>query len=1302
MKISIGVRRRWPVAALAALAMATTAVHVPPAAAEKAQKEPAAPVTLDGVEPGEHEITLITGDKVTFTDEGGGRYRFQTEAAPRPGGAMPSFHGQGGPDAFYVYPDDVLPAIESGRVDRALFDVKYLAEHGYADDTSTPVIVQYPEAAENRRAAADALPASAPTATLDSINGAALAVPHDRTAAFWTAVLDRTPEGRAASTLSAGLSKVWLDRKVEADLDWSVPLIGAPQAWAAGFDGTGVKVAVLDTGIDDTHPDLAGKVTEARSFVPGAETAKDGHGHGTHVASIITGTGAASGGKHKGVAPGVELVVGKVLDDGGSGEWSGVIEGMEWAASSGADVVNMSLGGDPTDGTDPISQALDTLTAGTGTLFVVAAGNSGEAESVGTPGVARSALTVAATDRDDKLAPFSSRGPRSDGALKPDIAAPGADIVAARAAGTSMGTPTGDSYTSASGTSMATPHVAGAAAVLAQRHPDWEAGQLKTALMSTAEDVGGTVYELGSGRLDLATAITQRVHATTPNLDYGHVEAGTAPISKEISYVNASDQPVTLTLTPDLANTAGEAVPEGILAVDATLTIPAGQTATATVTMNAADLAEGAYTGAVTATDGGGTRLTIPVGLLREPPKVQLTIRVLDREGAPAAPAVLGMLDVTGGRGSLGRRLRAESPGVFTAMVPRSVYSVTGALAWVDPSTYLTHSAWLLAPEFEVSGDAEITLDARDAREIRFGTPEPSVPSPESQRYTYVQETLADGSVWYHGTSSAPFVRHWATPTKKTTKGKVSLTTSVGQAAPEVTMKVRGRDGFALHPEVFPHVGDIVRNYGVEHVPFTGKLTAKLVDVGIGTPEKLAGLDLRGKLALLDDEGNCGGRPERFHAIRDAGAAGILMWPSGPLYSCGLGPFIPQPVWIQPDDGVTEIGIPYVSVSPTEARALRERLAKGAVSIDVHGRPHSPYAYGLHHTERGRVPAKLSYELTGRQFATIDARYHSETPTAYQSESWPVAKSDVVPIPAVLPQIAAPGTRVEYVGPIDPEAVVVRQTSSEQWSLLRAMHVFRRPARLTHHWNAGPFTPSASVVPDDVYRTIDPAGSGQSVGICSVCRQGDALWPLYTRTGAQGQLGQPVIGGMRLYKGGTEIPLGIAAQLPAFNLPKEAGDYRLTLDDAEARTTAEWTFRSRTVTEEAKLPGYDCLGALAGVMDPCRPEAVVFVAYDLSDSIGLDNSVPAGRRHTFDADVYHSPTTARTPAVAGLKLWTSTDDGATWAPADVRRGRGGAYTVSAKYPRLSATKGAVSLRAEGWDAAGNRVTQTTLRAFTLR
>ena len=161
-----------------------------------------------------------------------------------------------------------------------------------------------------------------------------------------------------------------------------------------------------------------------------------------------------------------------MLDDGGSGYDSSIIAGMEWAAHSGAKVVSMSLGGDPTDGTDPMSQAVNDLTAETGALFVVAAGNAGAARTVGSPGAAASALTVGAVDRDDNLAEFSSRGPRlGDNGLKPEITAPGVGIVAARAAGTTMGTPVDDAYTTASGTSMATPHVAGAAAILAQEHP---------------------------------------------------------------------------------------------------------------------------------------------------------------------------------------------------------------------------------------------------------------------------------------------------------------------------------------------------------------------------------------------------------------------------------------------------------------------------------------------------------------------------------------------------------------------------------------------------------------------------------------------------------------------------------------------------------------------------------------------------------------------------------------------------------------------------------------------------------------
>ena len=116
----------------------------------------------------------------------------------------------------------------------------------------------------------------------------------------------------SGATLGAGLAKLWLDGRVKVNLKESVPLVGAPEAWAAGYDGHGVKVAVLDTGIDVNHPDLQGQIDGTASFVPG-EAITDVNGHGTHVASTIVGTGAASGGDFKGVAPGADLIVGKVL-----------------------------------------------------------------------------------------------------------------------------------------------------------------------------------------------------------------------------------------------------------------------------------------------------------------------------------------------------------------------------------------------------------------------------------------------------------------------------------------------------------------------------------------------------------------------------------------------------------------------------------------------------------------------------------------------------------------------------------------------------------------------------------------------------------------------------------------------------------------------------------------------------------------------------------------------------------------------------------------------------------------------------
>ena len=227
--------------------------------------------------------------------------------------------------------------------------------------------------------------------------------PKDEIRNVWESLRGEQADLTATDARLAGAGKVWLNGTVRATLEDSVPQIHAPEAWAQGYDGTGATVAVLDTGYDPEHPDLAGQVKGVQDFTGTSEAAVDDNGHGTHVAATIAGTGEASSrGEGTGVAPGAALLIGKVLDAGGGGSYDQIIAGMEWAAHSGADVVSMSLGGDATDGSDPMSQAVDRLTEETGTLFVVAAGNAGPGEgTVLNPGAAASALTVGAVDKND-------------------------------------------------------------------------------------------------------------------------------------------------------------------------------------------------------------------------------------------------------------------------------------------------------------------------------------------------------------------------------------------------------------------------------------------------------------------------------------------------------------------------------------------------------------------------------------------------------------------------------------------------------------------------------------------------------------------------------------------------------------------------------------------------------------------------------------------------------------------------------------------------------------------------------------
>jgi serine protease AprX len=288
-----------------------------------------------------------------------------------------------------------------------------------------------------------------------------------------------------------------------------------------GVTGAGVEVCIPDTGVSPNHEQLDSKAPIAwADLVNGQATPYDDQGHGTHVASIAVGDGVGPSllaDRMQGVAPAAALSAVKVLDSTGSGADSLAIAGIQWCANrASVGVISISFGSDlPSDGLDGVSQAVDAAVLTKGKIVVAAAGNSGDTpDSITSPGSAVQSITVGAgadwsaplnapyRSEGPYLAPFSSRGPTDDGRIKPDIVAPGETIEAAR-----YGTTTG--YVVESGTSMATPFVAGTAALLRQLKPAWTQADVRAAIEGTAFDVGvaGKDNDWGAGLLDAYGAV---------------------------------------------------------------------------------------------------------------------------------------------------------------------------------------------------------------------------------------------------------------------------------------------------------------------------------------------------------------------------------------------------------------------------------------------------------------------------------------------------------------------------------------------------------------------------------------------------------------------------------------------------------------------------------------------------------------------------------------------------------------------------------------------------------------------------
>lgn len=669
-------------------------------------------------------VTLITGDRVIVR--------------PQPGGTAPAVSvlpGKGREDMGFrvvrslragtqhlsVIPHDAERPLATGKLDARLFDVTELIRIGQDDarSRSLPLIVM--ERAD-KGAARSALTAHGADLgrTLRALNGGTLTQPKKSTSGLWRSLLE--------GPLSSRVSKLWLDGKAKVLDHESNKIIGAPAAWKSGLTGKNVLIADLDTGIDANHPDFKGRIAASKVFT--GTGLKDGFGHGTHTASTIAGTGAASRGKYAGVAPGAKLLIGKVCDDNGGCPDSAIIAGMEWAAAQHAVAVNMSLGDTVTDGTDPVSTALNRITAQTGTLFVVAAGNDGGPKGNGvdgtvqSPGSADAALTVGSTTKRDTLSDFSSQGPRlGDDAVKPDLVAPGENIIGARADGTNMDTPTPNPrYEQASGTSMATPHVTGAVALLAQAHPTWKAADFKRALTSSAHGLKNlTAFQQGSGRLDIVRALKQKVHATSGAANLGlfawpHADT---TATRQITYRNDGDHAVTLKLALDTYGPRGKRAPAGMFSLDTTsVTVPAHGTATADVTGRTTKAQIGRYGGAVLAT-AGDTTVRTAVGLFAEPERHTLTVTGLNREGKPAAGAAL---TIVGPRTGIQQDIRLGSDGTFRLRLPEDDYTVLGiddSLAELDGSGTRTGTRTLLAATgIRTDQDRTVTLDGRKAGKV--------------------------------------------------------------------------------------------------------------------------------------------------------------------------------------------------------------------------------------------------------------------------------------------------------------------------------------------------------------------------------------------------------------------------------------------------------------------------------------------------------------------------------------------------------------------------------------------------------
>ncbi len=669
------------------------------------------------------------------------------------------------------------------------------------------------------------------------LDGIAVTVPNDRLAA-----LARVP----------GVAKVWPSVTYRPLLDRSPEQIGADQLWGGPTmptAGNGIKIGIIDDGIDQSHPffspttftmppgfpkgDTAfttAKVIVARVFSPKSNHWKYAQlpfdpvesDHATHVAGIAAGeftaNAVAGRGPVSGVAPMAYLGNYKALtvptpEFGLNGNSPELAAAIEAAVKDGMDVINLSLGEPEIEISRDIVVAAIDGAADAGVVPAVAAGNEGDTlgrGSVGSPGNAPQAISAAAVSKSDVLAYFSSIGPTPMSLqLKPDVSAPGVSILSSVPAHEG-------SWAQFSGTSMASPHVAGGAALLKQRHPTWTVAQLKSALVLTADPVfsdtqhgkEASTLEEGGGLIDLPRANDPLIFAAPTNFTFGLLRAGTsATRSVALNDAGGGLGDWSVTVVPQ-SQTPGVTVSASV----ATITVPGRLDLTATSTSTAA---QADLTGFVVLANGSNTR-RIPYWLRVESPQLGPASASLtrtgdykgDTRGKPSRVTSYRYPDDPGGLG-----IKNSLPGpeqVFEVRLTKPVTNFGVAVTRVGPGVHVSPRVVAGGDENRLTGNTGLPVDQNDYLPS-YGNLEPIAGAlfPAAGTYDVVFDTPSDAE-------AGPFAfRFW---TNDTTPPAVRMLTRSAKAPRKVAFAVgdsgSGVDPSSLSASIDGHAAEVSYAHG--------------------------------------------------------------------------------------------------------------------------------------------------------------------------------------------------------------------------------------------------------------------------------------------------------------------------------------------------------------------------------------------------------------------------------------------------------------------------------------------------------